>query len=249
MKRISVLTVLLILLLAPASHAQFFGQTGPLGTLTGDGIGSFGGYLGFGSGTAIAGTGQVRIGMCPLYDLFAQVGVQKYNNSGPTGFGAQVGGRLRLFKSMTGSAKFMAGGDVAVGLSHIGSQTYEYTNPFTGETTTYGTESSTIFHILAVPVANVATKVGNGQVLSGWGGFGLEFESSSGNTATTGVIRLGGEFDFTKKLGVTAEWNHATATGGGDAFEVGVNFLRGSHGGSKSSSAPAAAPAKKGKGK
>ncbi len=246
MKRTTLLTIALLLVLATAAHAQFFGQLGPLGPRSQSGLNEFGAFMGFGSGTSIAATGEARMGLGKQLDLGLQVGIQKLSNSGPTGFGAQLDSRIDLFRPIQGNENFKVGGDIAAGFSHMGSTSYTYFDPISGQYVTVDGGGGSIFHVSAVPCASITGPIGNGQAISGWGGVGFELDAASGNTATSAVIRIGGQFEFTRTMGVTAEWNHATAGGGGDAFMVGVNFFKAASRGSSKASAPAPAPAKKG---
>ena len=256
MKRISILTVVLAVLLAGSAHAQFFGQLGPLGPRASSGLEEFGGYLGFGTGTSIAGTGMLRLGMGEKMDLGLQGGVQKMSNSGPTSVGGQVDLKLDLLHPSQSNNLFRVGGDLAFSLSHSGGttiQTYHLVNyELVAVDTTLG--GGTMWVLDAIPAVSIGTPIGSSQMLYGWGGFGVAIGHSSGSTNTAGALRLGGEFDFTKTLGLVAEFNDRFQSGGSaSSFMVGVTlFKSGSHAASTSTTTKKAAPApaaKKAKGK
>lgn len=219
MKRTLILTLAMAVLLTATAHAQFFGQFGPLGQSGPGGLSEFGVYTSFASGTSIAATGMVRLGMGKKMDLGIQAGFCKTSNSGPTSFGAQLDSRIDFAHPIQGNDRFKLGADIAAGFSHTGATTVEVFG------SSYTTESSNVFMVNGVPCVSISAPAGSGSI-SGWGGVGIELDAASGNTATSGLIRIGGEFDFSKSMGVVAEWNHLTAGGGGDAFSVGVNFLK-----------------------
>jgi hypothetical protein len=244
MKRIAMLTILLAVLLAPAAQAQAFGQLGPLTPRASSGIEEFGAYLGFATGTSIAATGQVRLGMGKKMDLGIQGGFAKGSNSGPTSMGGQVDLRMALMD--LGGKDFKLGGDLAAQVSHTGSTSVSLYG------TSYDTPAITTIGVDAIPGVSITTQVSPGKNLSGWGGFGVSMVHFSGGgqsgTNTNAMLRLGGSFDVTNNLAVVAEFNDRFVSGGSaSAFMVGVSLFQGTR--VKVSSKPATAPAKKAKGK
>ena len=58
-------------------------------------------------------------------------------------------------------------------------------------------------------------------------GVGPVISHSSGNTSTHGLLRIGGEFDFGKTMGVVAEWNDIMASGGSaSSFLIGIDLFK-----------------------
>jgi hypothetical protein len=240
MKKIAILTILLAVLLASAAQAQFFGQLGPLTPRAASGIEEFGAFMGFGTGTSIAATGELRMGMGKKMDLGIQGGFCKASNSGPTSMGGQVDARMALMD--LGSKDFVLGGDLGVFVSHTGSTSFsDY----------YDIPAVTTFGVSAIPGVSITTQVSPGKNLSGWGGFGAVIARSSGggasSTDTNGLLRLGGSFDVTGSIALVAEFNDSFQSGGSaSAFMVGVSLFQGGHG---KATGKSAAPAKKAKGK
>ncbi len=221
MKKLLAITAAITLIsLSSTAHAQFFGQMGPLGPTAEHGIEMVGVYAGFATST-IGATGQVRFGIgSPDWDLGVQGGLAKISNGGPTAFGAAVDLKGALARP-AGNKEVALGGDLGVSFGHTG-----------------GTYSATDITISAVPGVSIRHALGSGASVSGWAGVGFEWShtSVSGTTVdgvdvsggsssgTSGVLRAGGEYGFSKSMGIAAEFNHSFASGGGNAFMAGINF-------------------------
>jgi hypothetical protein len=147
-----------------------------------------------------------------------QGGFIKVSNGGPTGEGGQFDVKGAL--GMIGDSKEVKwGGDISAGVSHFG-----------------GDFSSTSITISAIPGISITHPMSGGASVSGWGGFGIAWthtsvsstvdgvsESASGSSSS-GELRLGGGYGFSKDMTVVAEFNHGFANGGGDEFMGGINF-------------------------
>ena len=145
-----------------------------------------------------------------------QVGILKYSNSGPTGFGAGVALSDPL-KTLSHNSTT----DVAVGLGGVAG--------FTHASSDGVSESS--FGVRGLGMIGGSTRFGSGQVLWGQAGLGIDVVHTSAgdfsDTSTGAALDLGAGFGITKQIQVEGEFNHDFANGGGDEVAAGVKFLLG----------------------
>jgi hypothetical protein len=206
MKRVSAVAVVWCLLIASTAQAQFFGQLGPLNPRLPHGLELAGAYLGL-ADSQWGLTGQLRTGLSSSMDAGLQAGFTSYSGGG-TRFGARADLKGRFADLTQGKSPLVFGGNADVHFS--------------------AGEELTVFGFTAVPGVSMAGEAGKGQTLAGWAGFGVQvdFLSSNGESdnSTSGLLRLGGQFDFTREMGIVAEFNHLFANDGSDAFMIGLNY-------------------------
>lgn len=202
MRRAFVIAGVLCLLAASSAQAQFFGQLGPLNPRAAEGMEMMGAYLGL-ADSQWGLTGQLRMGLTPKMDAGLQAGFGSYDPSG-TRFGARVDLKAHLLNLTEGNSPIAFGGNADL---HF----------------TAG-EELTVFGFAVVPGVSLGGDVGSGQTVAGWAGFGIQVDfPDEGDSFNSALLRLGGEYDFTRQMGLVAEFNHLFANDGSDQFMVGLN--------------------------